>query len=182
MSDNTQAEKYSPPSDELVVTDRGMLTVLKDLSCDTDFFRDKKVLSVGEGLSGFANGLAEKGIDVTAVDPIYENAELLSSAAPKDYESLGKDVSFKSYRVPGEEYNPPNRDKIKIIAASSVALPFKNDEFDVVVANRVYEHVDMSQVLPEMIRVLKDPDGELRLGGVMLHCIPREGKLISGIY
>src|SRR3989344_8280526 len=148
MLGTDDVEKRSFPSggEEMVVTDRSFSTVLEELSANAGYFRGKKVLSVGEGVSGFANGLSDGGIDITAVDPIYVKGDsLLASDAPREREALGENVVFKSYRAQNEEYSPPQKDRVKVVAASSDSLPFRDNEFDLIVANRLYEHFDMRQ-------------------------------------
>lgn len=46
--------------------------------------------------------------------------------------------------------------KVSFFVADSMALPFKNNSFDVVVCSQVYEHVpDSNQLMSEIYRVLK---------------------------
>ncbi len=99
----------------------------------------KKVLEVGCGTGDFAIYLAEKGVDVTAVD--YS------------------DVAIRLAREKAAVQNSA----VKLIIADAMQLPFDSSTFDIIFSCECLEHVPEPQrALNQMNRVLK-PGGTLIL-------------------
>jgi dolichol-phosphate mannosyltransferase len=72
-------------------------------------------------------------------------------------EAVGLDILFRKLR-----FLKPNHDKL--VCASTFALPFKNESFDVVINSQVIEHIpEDPKIMSEMWRVLR-PGGTLVLG------------------
>lgn len=180
---NIEARKSIKVTDlESIVTDRTYTEVIDGLSIPENLFEGKKTLSIGEGLSDFANGLADNGFDIVAVDRIYHLGDkVLNKTKPNEYTLLDKNTSFKSYKLSdNKHFDPPNKSKVNIGAADANALPFDDGRFQLVVSNRLFEHINMSKALPEMLRVLDSNNGEVRMGDSLLHCIPVENILTDG--
>lgn len=72
-------------------------------------------------------------------------------------EAVGVDILFRKLR-----FLKPNHDKL--VQASTLALPFKSESFDVVINSQVIEHIPQDpRIMSEMWRVLR-PGGTLILG------------------
>lgn len=171
------------------VTHRDFGTVYEGLTIPDSYFKPgEKVLSVGEGFSSFARDLLDQGVDIYAIDPVYNLPEdSLSEPLAKLSDSLATETAraqvfnrhygTSSLSLSPRELLPPER----IIAGSGDALPFPTGSFDKIISHRLFEHVDTSQVLPEFIRVMKQ-SGEVRYGGVMLHANPQSQQLLPGTW
>lgn len=70
---------------------------------------------------------------------------------------VGIDITKESIDYANEHLK---KDNITYIVGSAYSLPFKNDSIDYVTGNAVLHHFDLSQALPEIMRVLK-PGGKL---------------------
>jgi ubiquinone/menaquinone biosynthesis C-methylase UbiE len=63
--------------------------------------------------------------------------------------------------------------KIKLMDIETKKIPFKNEKFDIVISNQVFEHVDnYDQAFMEISRVLKN-------GGISLNLFPSRYRLIE---
>ena len=170
--------------EEFVVSNRKYEEVSRDLRLPENCFSpNSRVLSVGEGLSGFASKLKQEGIEIVALDPIYSMGRELFGKSIPDTEKIIQNrykgrVKFVDYRFEKIASDQPEE---PLIAGSVHSMPFPDDTFTHVFGHRIFEHVDLSEVLPEMVRVLKK-GGEIRLGGVMLSALAEEKKLLAGMY
>src|SRR5882672_618156 len=82
-------KKVGVPSsgqNNMTVTARSYEEVLFGLGIPDSYFTPgMRVLSVGEGLSDFSDRLSlEKGVDATAIDPIYSLGQKLFQSDPKE--------------------------------------------------------------------------------------------------
>ena len=139
------------------------------------------VLSVGEGLSNFTKRLQQKGVRAYALDPIYSlGATLFQHEQPSTVDQsllnrFGGLVRFnRRWLHTDRKIDLP--DPSTVIAGSVYDLPFQNNSFDLIIANRVYQHIDLAAALPELVRVMK-PHGEIRISGALLHAQPEQRKL-----
>lgn len=148
-----------------------------------------KVLSIGEGLSGFAKGLHDQfQVDVVAADPIYSLGDKVVGRSPDETKKAIKAEwgglinfnPFESKELGSSMQNEvlPQIDKSKLVAASVYELPFRNEHFDKIISHRLVEHIDLAKALPELLRVLK-PDGEIRMAGVQMFAIPEQFRLLK---
>jgi SAM-dependent methyltransferase len=146
--------KYSVNS--TTVIGRGIAEYEDYLGIDVDSLKGR-VLDIGAGIANFQEQCNERGIDVTAIDPLYR---------PTNAHEF-----FKKYLS-----NPENR-KNKIVAINEV-MPFREGVFDIVLSEyssifylgRSYPSIELrermaEQMLEEIIRVLK-PRGEARIAEI----------------
>lgn len=167
----------------VLVTHRDYEEVVGDLRIPENFLTPgEKVMSLGEGVSGFAKGLAIRHpkIEVIATDLIYgvaaardpkkgasELSESIKTPVPT-YSALpfiyGKEKDLKKTFNKLRKDKPPN---LEFLAAMAGKLPFADKSFNKIFSNRLLEHVNFAKILPELLRVLKD-DGEIRMGGVVI--------------
>lgn len=192
--------------EKTIVACRDYESVLNGLKIPDDYFVEgEKVLSVGEGFSNFSKKLhEEKSVDSIAIDPIYEihgktiknedgteeKINIFQSDPKKIAESLykfyGHSVRFDDIRGEGT-FEFPNGEEIPLldpersIAASVYKLPFPDNHFDKIVSYRVFEHIDFSKALPELLRVIKE-GGEIRMAGLCLSVFPSKKKLTATIW
>ncbi|HPI67366.1 MAG TPA: methyltransferase domain-containing protein [bacterium] len=120
--------------------------------------KNKKILDVGAGTGRLAIRLAEKGVDVTALDISPEILKILSK----------------------------KNKKIKTITADAKALPFPDNSFDVIVAAFLIVHLkELKYFFAESYRVLK-PGGLLALTNINQKKPPelqtKQGKIIVESY
>lgn len=154
------------PKEETVVTLRGYDEVRQDLFLDVDGIQEgSRIVSVGEGFSDFAQTLQhETHTRVLAIDPVYGYAHPQDGVelASQKIENAGVGRINRLEQVVVKPF-PPG--KLPEFAAASVYdLSFIPDgAIDLVLANRVLEHVDASKAIPELVRIVR-PDGEVRLG------------------
>lgn len=98
--------------------------------------RDFKILDYGCGQGRIVTRMRERGLDASGCDVFYGGAEHVKSISPDLMGSV-----------------------IRVIEDGRT--PFPDEQFDLVVSNMVFEHVeDLDAVLREIRRVLK-PGGEL---------------------
>ena len=179
---NRPAVSVTPPGIDYVISNRSHEFVYKSLRLsEENFFPQSRVLSIGEGLSDFSSKLHEKGIDVVAIDPLYAiGKNLFGKSIDETCEIVSRwyqgKVVFRDYR---HEETISGIPKEPLVAGSVYSLPFPDKSFTHLFGHRIFEHLDLSRALPEMIRVLKD-DGEIRLGGVQLSAFPKDEKLMTG--
>lgn len=166
--------------DKVAVTARRYEEVLFGLGIpDHYFFPDMRILSVGEGLSDFADRLSkEKGVKVIAIDPIYSLGQQLLQSEPKEVRRILEGAY--SMRVNLQTFGAdtlPVLNPSRIISSSVYDLPFSDNMFDLVVSHHVLEHIDLALAAPEMVRVTK-PNGEIRLGKPVIQVL---GDVIRGM-
>lgn len=132
------AEEGFDNPDRNSINEQTAKTYLKDLGLDWKDLKGKKVLDIGAGLAGFAQTAQKQEIDVVSID-----------AHPEWWEgNIPKNVPFT--------------------VGDGKQLPFKPEEFDVVIARAAVHSMaetteDLEIVLKEIKRVLK-PGGEFRFG------------------
>jgi ubiquinone/menaquinone biosynthesis C-methylase UbiE len=98
-------------------------------------FNGKRTLEVGCGLGGFSINLAKKGASHIGLD--------ISPTALQEAKRLAKQLKVD--------------DKIDFILGDVQNLPFKEQEYDIVVCSETLEHVDDSDKgLKELVRVTKN--------------------------
>ncbi|MCL5784611.1 MAG: methyltransferase domain-containing protein [Patescibacteria group bacterium] len=135
------------------------------------FVSHARVLSVGEGLSDYSKKLGRKyKVDAIALDPIYELGKRILNKDPKKVAKILQKEYGEAVEYIGLQQNfdkVPLPEKKRMIAGSTYNLPFSDAAFDLVVTNRMVEHIDLSKALPELVRVLK-PSGELRMAGMFM--------------
>lgn len=100
----------------------------------------KKILDIGSGAAIFAKEAKQKGIEVTAIDPMYSDSE-------------GREY-FNTVWVK-ENFRPRG------IAGVNQELPFKNEKFDTVICmfssfHYAQSEEDIQRNLTESLRVLRD--------------------------
>lgn len=93
---------------------------------------DLKVLEIGCGNGWFTKKLAERGVEVHAID--------LSIGGIK------KNKVIKQKEI---------KDRIHIYNIAAEELSFKNDTFDIIVGNAILHHTDLHKSITEIFRVLK---------------------------
>ncbi len=78
---------------------------------------------------------------------------LITSFISKNFkETYGIDTDFNAIRLAKKLSNK----KLKFIKASALNIPFKNNSFDLVICNHIYEHVpDSQKMFNEIYRILK---------------------------
>jgi ubiquinone/menaquinone biosynthesis C-methylase UbiE len=78
---------------------------------------------------------------------------LITSFISKSFkETYGIDTDFNTIKLAKKLSNK----KLKFIKASALSIPFKDNSFDLVICNHIYEHVQDSQkMFDEIYRVLK---------------------------
>lgn len=119
--------------------------------------------------------LADAGIHLrdgaTVLDLGCGNGDLVAEYRRRGYRAFGCDFAYK----PGPQVDELARQgHIRLIEQAPYRLPFDDGEFDLVVSNEVFEHVqDYDSTLAEHRRVLKR-------GGVGLHSIPSRYSPIEG--
>ncbi len=174
--------------EDSVITPRGFEEVRDGLALPMSEVRsDMMVLSIGEGLSDFARTLCEKtGAKVVAVDPVYNVIH------PSDGLREASDKLQKRGMRPVEIYQQvcsiapplPRGERPRAVAATIYELPIGDRSVDLIVANRLLEHIDIGKALPELLRVLKQ-DGEIRFGTTRLHLTRIDDKTFAcpfGLY
>jgi ubiquinone biosynthesis O-methyltransferase len=120
-------------------TNKRLKVVFDDL-INTKELKNVKFLEVGCGLGYFSNKAFRLGAKVTGID--------IGSSL----------VSINKKKTP--------KGNFKVASASN--LPFKNNQFDIVLSTEVIEHVDnQKKALSEMIRVLKK-------GGILVITTPNK--------
>lgn len=134
-------------------------TVLDHVGLSIEDLRDKKTLDVGIG-GGLALSEARKlGLDYYGVDllPVKEQEyELESYDAYKEFDEPTRREEMKRKLLRRAESNPSR----VIVADAQIALPFSEDSFDVVLANKsalLYARTaeQVKRAIIEMIRVSK---------------------------
>lgn len=171
------------PKVEYAVSNRKYEEVLKGLRIPGDYFSsESRVLSVGEGLSDFASVLHQKGINIIALDPIYSLGKELFGKSVADTKKIIEErysgrIRFIDYRF--DEKAASGQLEEPLVAGDVYSMPFPDGSLTNILGYKIFEHVDLSRALPEMVRVLAD-GGEIRLGGVMLAANPKERKLLPG--
>lgn len=175
-------KRAASESNRLPVTNRRYEEVAEALVMNEKYFTPQiKILSIGEGLSNFANTLRERGANVLAVDPIYSD---IPTSLNFSHQELKKEINNK-YNGKVDIYNIPDQTHLpqpgQAIAASVYQLPFTPELFDMVTSNRMFEHIDLAKAVPEMIRIIK-MGGEVRMGGVLLDTALDQRKLLTGHY
>jgi len=97
--------------------------------------KDVKILDAGCGYGIYSLILAEKGYNLTSLD--------IEAIRIKEIESMKNEYGFI-------------KDKIKTKIGSLTNLPFKNEEFEVIICSEVLEHIkDYKKAFLELGRVLK---------------------------
>ncbi len=170
----------------VVVTPRHYNVVSTGLRLPDNYFStDELVLSVGEGLSDFGNVLEARNINVYSIDPIYELGKQLFQKSPV----IVKNTLRHAYQgrvilssgaglgkfMQNDELPLPNPKRV--VAGSVYDLPFTNGSFSKILSFKLFEHIDFSQALTELLGILK-PDGEIRMGGLRLH-VDTKRRIIS---
>ena len=180
-TDNATAS-ITPHSIDYVISNRSYEFIHNSFRLtENNFSPQSLALSIGEGLSDFASKLHQKGVKTIAIDPLYAiGKNLFGKSIDETCEIVRKwyegKVVFRDYR---HEETLPEIPKEPLVAGSVYSLPFQERSFSHLFGHRIFEHLDLSKALPEMIRVLKD-DGEIRLGGVQLSAFPKDKKLMTG--
>lgn len=145
--------------EEIPTTDRGLEVYLKELGLSGEMLEGKTILDVGSGTRKFAKEVKDAGInaDVISLDPAYASPETKFSYDTERGVVVDLKERLQKTDVPGV--------KDKSLAGVGEALPFKDDTFDLVVADTslpaygTNEQIDA--FFAEVFRVLKN-DGELR--------------------
>jgi len=97
--------------------------------------KPKVVVDIGAGYGGVAVNLALKGFNVTAVEPVKKERDV---------------IAYFLRRFPKAKKN------LKIIEGAAENLPIKSNSVDLCVLSQVLEHVeDSDKTMCEIIRVLK---------------------------
>lgn len=141
------------------------------------------VLSVGEGLSTFAQTLKYKtGARVVAADIAYgliDPTKGLKQAHAKLNElnagNAGVMLEDEMRLLDDEELEQAPGEPPERVEASVYKLPFQKCSFDLVTCNRLLEHIDVGAGIKEMLRVTK-AGGEVRIGSPM-EVIRKDGVL-----
>lgn len=158
----------------VITTPRSFEQVMNGFLVPDDYLTSPaNVLSVGEGLSYFAQTLQEKyPVSVVAVDPIYSAGRGIFSRQPdivdqilaeKFHGSVLYDPDRHSYGFAGGESELAGN----LVAGSVYNLPFRDGVFKLVFGYNVAEHINFARALPELARVL-NPEGEIRLKGTFV--------------
>jgi ubiquinone/menaquinone biosynthesis C-methylase UbiE len=109
---------------------------------------DGPVLDVGTGMGITARGLADRGLEVTSVDPNAEDQAVAAALTEQ----------------------PAQRSRIRFMVTSASALPFPDGHFGAAVAVDVLHHLDAGRpALAELARVTRPG------GAVILADFSREG-------
>lgn len=181
-------QRWLDPERSKVLSNREFLGVYANLSVPETYFRPgQHVLSVGEGLSNFARKVRDEfGASVTAIDPIYSlgkeiltlDKEIIKQRLDEYYGDGVRYIDFRPKLAdwPAEEQVP---DPSQLVAGSVYELPFKNKSFDTIVSNRLMEHINFAQAIPELMRVIKS-EGEIRFGDCLISAVPRQQLLLPG--
>ncbi len=152
---------------EVPVTHRAYKQVLEELRLPPDSLgQNKKVLSIGEGLSDFVIQLRKAGIDAIAMDPIYnfdiedtsDHQKPISELVNRNDPQKAKFLDLGNANIlSAEDFIREG----KLVAGSVYHTPFKDGSFDFVLLTRVLEHIYLDKALPEVIRVINE-QGEVR--------------------
>lgn len=152
-----------------IVTARNFETVCANLHLQPEHIRGCSVLSVGEGLSDFGFTLQQQyGATVTVIDPAYEWINPDTPLEQADQILKNHQVGFlggltNSWDKEREANKLFDRALPSVMKGSVLNLPFPDQSFDLITANRLLETVPMVQALTEMLRVIKRT-GEIRIG------------------
>lgn len=188
FDDIPRPEWHKSLSEEITVTGREYELVFEGLNLpDTYLTSGSVVLSVGEGLSGFARGLKRHyPVQAVALDPLYRNPDVVSKEPKVVKAILEEDYGTRLRYVEHQSNDPktvPLPDAKRALAGSVYSLPFFNNSVDLIVGYGVVEHIDWLQAVPELLRVVKD-SGEIRVsgvGGAWFNNSTDDNKLFGGI-
>lgn len=166
----------------IIVTGREYSLVSSSLRIpDNDLNPNTHILSVGEGLSDYVKRLHEKyQVNAVALDPIYALGNEILNSDPRAVQIVLKKY-YKNQFIYESEFQIDKQslslpDTTQMIAGSVYNLPFTNESFNLVVSNRMAEHVNLFKAIPELLRVMKS-DGELRISGLSFTADPLNKKL-----
>lgn len=171
-------------TEKMVLTFRSYEDVRQALYLPETMIRKKHfVISLGEGMSDFADNLAQKtGARVLAVDPLYElgdeilvrNEKELRKRVEARYNHRITVSNIAEHRILASmNPEPPMRKKENMVAGSVYELPFPSQSVDYIFAHRLFEHIDFPRALPELLRVIR-PRGEIRFSGLGMYVFRHE--------
>ena len=144
-----------------------------------------RVLDVGAGFSDTVDFLNSKyRIKGTAVDPVYEVLDDSVAVSEKDIfkvisKKYGKWVILNTSCSKSKEIYIPNKESRLVESVYSLEKKIQPESVDLIISNRLMEHIDLSIALPKMVQVLKS-DGEIRFSGCLLNTNINKNELYSG--
>lgn len=145
--------------EQIPTSDRGLDKYLLDLNLTKEELVGKRILDLGSGTRRFAKEVEDNGIvaEVFSVDPIFEDP---SQKIEKGADELASQLA---------ETNRLSVTK-KTVAALGENLPFKNDSFDLILAEySLPVHATSEKQIDEFFH---DSIRSLRVGGELRFCPP----------
>jgi 2-polyprenyl-3-methyl-5-hydroxy-6-metoxy-1,4-benzoquinol methylase len=110
----------------------------------------------------------------------YKNYPVILDAGCGDGVNLNLLNNFKGATIYGMDYNPlritrakKSLQDISILQGDLLALPFKEQLFDVILLNQVLEHI------PEDGAVIREIYKSLKQDGLLILCVPNEGCFLG---
>jgi ubiquinone/menaquinone biosynthesis C-methylase UbiE len=160
---------------------------IKMFNLNLDALHDDKILDCAAGASSFTPHMAKKGLDVTAVDLMYNNdPDVLCKKSKEHLEALVESLRkvddnfvwdfFKDLKDLKNHRNKASKEFIsdyrinkgkRYIAADLINLPFEDDSFSLVLCSHllfIYDHrLDYKFHLKAVKEMLRVTSGELRI-------------------
>src|SRR3990167_1889353 len=152
-------EKIYMRPEKIPTSNRGLEKYLSDLNLAKETLEGKQILDLGSCTRRFAKELEDSGIkaEVFSLDPIFENPKEKIEAGA---EELSKQIS-ETERVSIVQ---------KTIAGLGERLPFKNNSFDLILAEySLPAHATSKKQIDDFF---KNSLSSLRVGGELRFCPP----------
>src|SRR3989344_2717603 len=149
-------EKIYMRPEKIPTSNRGLEKYLSDLNLTKETLEDKRILDLGSGTRRFAKELEDGGVkaEIFSLDPIFENPKEKIEAGA---EELSEQLS-KTRRVQNT------------VAGLGEHLPFKNNSFDLILAEySLPAHATSKKQIDDFF---ESSLSSLRVGGKLRFCPP----------
>ncbi len=156
--DNKIEKSYMNP-EQIPTSNRGLDKYLLDLKLTKEELSGKRILDLGSGTRRFAKEVEDNGIkaEVFSIDPIFEDP---NQKVEKGADELAGQLA---------ETDRPSITK-KTVAALGENLPFKDNSFDLILAEySLPAHATSEKQIDEFFQ---DAIRSLRVGGELRFCPP----------